>query len=59
KKKKHLIKIIKKIMKTKENKNDFETSLLKSVIEKQMKDMTEIELRYIYKQIINLKKVRK
>lgn len=46
-------------MKTKENKNDFETSLLKSVIEKQMKDMTEVELRYIYKQIINMKKIRK
>lgn len=46
-------------MKNKENKNDFETSLLKTVIEKQIKDMSETELRYIYKQIINLKKIRK
>ena len=46
-------------MKNKENKNDLETSLLKIVIEKQIKDMSETELRYIYKQIINLKKIRK
>ena len=48
-------------MKSKEKKIrlDVAVDMLSLSIKEQMKDMTEDELRYIYKQIINVKKIRK
>lgn len=46
-------------MKEKKIRLDVAVDMLSLSIKEQMKDMTEDELRYIYKQIINIKKLRK